>query len=100
MKISNFLQLGSGPGLAFMTFSDALLLMDVSPLWSILFFMMLILLGIDSEFGTLEAAISPLYELGWVKMSKPLFTGMYSVPCFCNIFLKLLIAKRNRTKQK
>ena len=73
-------QLGSGPGLAFMTFSDALLLMDASPFWSIMFFIMLILLGIDSEFGTLEAAISPLYELGWVKMSKPVFTGRIS--CF------------------
>lgn len=74
-----------------MTFSDALLLMDVSPLWSILFFMMLILLGIDSEFGTLEAAISPLYELGWVKMSKPLFTGVLTVLLLCNICLKLLV---------
>ncbi|KAJ7370225.1 hypothetical protein OS493_033570 [Desmophyllum pertusum] len=40
-------QVGSGPGLAFMTFSDAILLMDVLPLWAILFFFMLILLGID-----------------------------------------------------
>lgn len=45
-----------------MTFSDAILLMDVSPLWAILFFFMLILLGIDSEFGTLEAAIGPIME--------------------------------------
>eukprot|EP00795_Rhopilema_esculentum_P000985 gene985-10758_t len=75
-------KLGSGPGLAFMTFSDALLLMDGSPFWSALFFIMLILLGIDSEFGTLEAAISPIYELGWVKMSKPLFTGICAFVMF------------------
>ncbi|EDO49707.1 predicted protein, partial [Nematostella vectensis] len=69
------LRVGSGPGLAFITFSDAMLLMDVSPLWAILFFMMLILLGIDSEFGTLEAAIGPIMELNlFPKVRKELVT--------------------------
>ncbi|XP_032223156.1 sodium- and chloride-dependent GABA transporter 1 isoform X2 [Nematostella vectensis] len=68
-------EVGSGPGLAFITFSDAMLLMDVSPLWAILFFMMLILLGIDSEFGTLEAAIGPIMELNlFPKVRKELVT--------------------------
>jgi solute carrier family 6 amino acid/orphan transporter-like 15/16/17/18/20 len=57
-------KVGSGPGLAFMTFSDALLRLDVPQLWSVLFFFMLILLGIDSEFGTLEASIGPMLDLG------------------------------------
>ena len=52
--------------------------MDVSPLWAILFFFMLILLGIDSEFGTLEAAIAPFYDLKLVKIKRPLFIGKYS----------------------
>lgn len=72
-------KLGSGPGLAFMTFSNALLLMDGAPFWSIMFFIMLILLGIDSEFGTLEAAISPIYEMGWIKMKKSHFTALCGV---------------------
>ena len=50
--------------------------MDVSPLWSILFFMMLLLLGIDSEFGTLEAAVAPLYDMKLIPMRKEIFTGM------------------------
>ncbi|XP_028405512.1 sodium-dependent neutral amino acid transporter B(0)AT2-like [Dendronephthya gigantea] len=57
-------KVGSGPGLAFMAFSDALLQLDLSPFWAVLFFFMLILLGIDSEFGTLEAAITPMMEIG------------------------------------
>ena len=57
-------KVGSGPGLAFMAFSDAILQLDVSPFWSILFFFMFILLGIDSEFGVLEATIGPLMEMG------------------------------------
>ena len=75
----NFLsQVGSGPGLAFMAFSDALLQLDLSPFWAILFFLMLILLGIDSEFGTLEAVMGPLMELGVFpkKMRKELCTGL------------------------
>ncbi|KAM7440582.1 hypothetical protein ABFA07_010268 [Porites harrisoni] len=76
-------EVGSGPGLAFMTFSDAILLMDVSPLWAILFFLMLILLGIDSEFGTLEAAIGPLMELKiFPNMRKELLTLLVAVILF------------------
>jgi len=67
-------EVGGGAGLAFITFCDAFLLMDVSPLWSILFFMMLLLLGIDSEFGTLEAAIAPLYDMKLIPIKKEIFT--------------------------
>lgn len=60
-----------------MTFSDAMLLMDGAPFWAIMFFLMLMLLGIDSEFGTLEATIAPFYDSGLVKnMRKEVFTGM------------------------
>ena len=58
-----------------MTYCEAFLLMEVSPLWAILFFMMLVLLGIDSEFGTLEGAVAPLYDLKWVTMRKEIFMG-------------------------
>ena len=72
-----------GPGLAFITFCEAFLLMDVSPLWAILFFFMLILLGIDSEFGTLEGAVAPLYDLKWVTMRKEYFMGEFVLSCNC-----------------
>nr|XP_047126814.1 sodium-dependent neutral amino acid transporter B(0)AT1 isoform X3 [Hydra vulgaris] len=70
---------GSGPGLAFMTYCDAFLLMDLSPLWAILFFLMLVLLGIDSEFGTMEGAIAPLYDLKWVTMKKKYFIAIIAL---------------------
>ena len=47
-----------------MTFSDALLQLDAPQFWSVMFFFMLILLGIDSEFGTLEASVGPIMDLG------------------------------------
>ena len=71
-----YVQVGGGPGLAFITFCDAFLQMPAAPLWSSLFFIMMILLGIDSEFGTLEGVIAPFYDMKWIKMRKELFTGI------------------------
>ena len=63
-----------------MTFCDAFLQMPVPPIWSTLFFIMLILLGIDSEFGTLEGLVAPFYDMKWVTMRKEFFTGKFIRP--------------------
>ena len=43
-----------------MAISEAVSQMNAPYIWAILFFTMLILLGLDSEFGTLEGAVTPL----------------------------------------
>lgn len=53
----------SGTGLAFIVFTEAINQFPWAPFWSVLFFLMLFTLGIDSEFGTLEGVITSVVDL-------------------------------------
>ncbi len=52
----------SGPSLAFVVFPEALSLMPWAPLFSVLFFIMLLSLGIDSAFSIVEAIAAVLKD--------------------------------------
>uniref|UniRef100_A0A674B047 Transporter n=1 Tax=Salmo trutta TaxID=8032 RepID=A0A674B047_SALTR len=52
-----------GTGLAFIVYSEAIKNMPVSQLWSVLYFIMLLLLGMGSMLGNVIAVITPLSDL-------------------------------------
>ena len=54
--------LQGGPGLAFIAYPTAVAQMPLPQLWAAAFFFMMVLLAIDSEFGTIEAIVGPLQD--------------------------------------
>ncbi|XP_048250521.1 sodium- and chloride-dependent glycine transporter 1-like [Haliotis rufescens] len=51
-----------GPGLAFLVYPDAVATMPVSQLWSVLFFLMLFLVGMDSQFVHVQTIVCAITD--------------------------------------
>ncbi|PZC76099.1 hypothetical protein B5X24_HaOG205123 [Helicoverpa armigera] len=58
-----------GPGLAFVAYPEALLQMPVARMWSILFFLMLFILGLGSQFAGIEAINTAIVDR-WPQLRK------------------------------
>ncbi|XP_013792546.2 sodium-dependent dopamine transporter-like, partial [Limulus polyphemus] len=65
-----------GPGLVFIVYPEAIALMPGSTFWSVIFFLMLLTLGLDSSFGGSEAIITALSdEYPIIKRNREIFVA-------------------------
>nr|XP_023021528.1 sodium-dependent neutral amino acid transporter B(0)AT3 [Leptinotarsa decemlineata] len=72
----------SGTGLAFIIFTEAINQFPGAQFWSVLFFLMLFTLGIDSQFGTLEGVVTSVVDLKlFPNLPKEILTGTICAVC-------------------
>ncbi|XP_027501288.1 sodium- and chloride-dependent neutral and basic amino acid transporter B(0+) isoform X1 [Corapipo altera] len=78
----------SGFNLAFVAYPEALSKLPVSPLWSFLFFFMLLLLGLDSQFASIETlttTIQDFFPRVMKKLRIPVTMGLCTVLFFLGL---------------
>ncbi|OWR45748.1 Transporter, partial [Danaus plexippus plexippus] len=72
-----------GTGLAFIVFTQAILKLTPAPFWSIIFFLMLLSLGLGSQIGIMEGMLCTIFDIDFFKrFSKPVITGAVCTLCF------------------
>ncbi|MEQ2173732.1 hypothetical protein GOODEAATRI_000354 [Goodea atripinnis] len=73
-------ELNKGTGLAFIAFTEAMTHFPASPFWSVMFFFMLINLGLGSMIGTMTGITTPILDA--FKIRKEILCGNYFVTMF------------------
>ncbi|XP_018414492.1 PREDICTED: sodium- and chloride-dependent neutral and basic amino acid transporter B(0+) [Nanorana parkeri] len=79
----------SGFGLAFIAYPEALSQLPVSQLWSFLFFVMLLTLGLDSQFALIETITTSIQDAFPEVMKKR--RAIITTCCCCVLFLLGLV---------
>ncbi|CAF4053272.1 unnamed protein product [Adineta steineri] len=73
----------AGPGLAFIAYPQALSIMPGGPFWAVIFFFMLLTLGLDSQFAFADVIISGILDtFKSLRRHKVYVTIGYCVVCF------------------
>ncbi|XP_067408254.1 orphan sodium- and chloride-dependent neurotransmitter transporter NTT5 [Emydura macquarii macquarii] len=82
-----------GTGLAFITFTEAMSLFPASPFWSVLFFLMLLNLGLSTMLGNMQGILTPLLDhFPRLQRRRTLFTVLC---CAGGFLLGLLFVQRS-----
>ncbi|XP_072561748.1 sodium-dependent neutral amino acid transporter B(0)AT1-like isoform X1 [Paramormyrops kingsleyae] len=94
-NMKTFLNEGvEGTGLAFIVFTEAITKMPFSPLWSILFFIMLFCLGLSTMFGNMEGVVAPLQDLKIFPKNWPKEVLTGSV-CLVSFIIAVIFVQRS-----
>ena len=64
-----------GPELVFILYPQIFNNLPVPPVWAVLFFLALVMLGIDSQFGNVEVVVTTLADSFDGRMFKTFFKG-------------------------
>uniref|UniRef100_A0A3P8RKN6 Transporter n=1 Tax=Amphiprion percula TaxID=161767 RepID=A0A3P8RKN6_AMPPE len=83
-----------GTGLAFIVFTEAITKMPGSPVWSVLFFIMLLCLGLSTLFGNVEGVVVPLKDLNVFPKKWP-HEALTGVTCAVAFIITLLFAQHS-----
>ncbi|XP_067275611.1 sodium- and chloride-dependent GABA transporter 2-like isoform X2 [Pseudorasbora parva] len=76
----------SGPGLAFIAYPQAVAMMPFPQLWSVCFFIMIILLGLDTQFVAVECVITSVMDVFPTVLRRAgrreIFLLLFCLTCF------------------
>uniref|UniRef100_A0A9J8B6P7 Transporter n=2 Tax=Cyprinus carpio TaxID=7962 RepID=A0A9J8B6P7_CYPCA len=76
----------SGPGLAFIAYPQAVAMMPLPQLWAVCFFIMIILLGLDTQFVGMETIITSVMDMFPMVLRRAgrreMFVLLFCLTCF------------------